>query len=152
MSILFWALLAIGLAAIEIVTVTFFPIFFAASALVAFGLELVGAPEWSQWVAFTVGGLLFSALLRPLAQRQLAKGPTLQSNVEALQGRQGVVTTAIDARAGTGAVSIDGQIWSARAAGDALAVTVPAGADIEVLEVRGATLVVAPLGTTEVTS
>lgn len=152
MTVMFWILLAIGLAVVEIVTATFFPIFFAASALVAIGLELADAPEWSQWLAFTLGGVVFSGLLRPLAKRQLESGPVLKSGVEQLAGRQAVVTSQIDGRAGTGAVTVDGQSWTARPAGDPLAVSIPAGADVEILEVQGAVLLVAPLDSTEVTA
>ena len=149
MSILFWALLAIGLAVIEIVSLTFFPIFFAISAVLAGIAEVAGASPLLQWGIFGVGGLILSAGLRPIARRQMDKGPTLSSNVESLRGRIGTVSTAIDGRSGTGAVNIDGDIWSAKPAGDGLA-QIPVGADVEIYEVRGATLVVTPVPTTEV--
>lgn len=146
MSILFWILLAIGLAVVEIVSVTFFPIFFAASAVLAAILQAAGVDPLYQWAMFGLGGLAFSGLLRPVAQRQLERGPTLQSEVESLRGKVAVVTVEIDGRDGTGAVSVDGDTWSAKPAGNGLA-QIGVGLDVEIQEVRGATLIVAPLGT-----
>lgn len=149
MSVLFWVVLAIGLAVIEILSVTFFPIFFAASALLALGVYLAGGEDWLQWAVFGVGGLVFSAALRPIAKKQLEKGPSLKSNVEAMEGRKGVVQEPVDGRANTGTVLVNGQVWSARPAGDVFA-TIPEGTDVEIHEVKGATLIVSPLGATGV--
>lgn len=140
MSILGWALLAVALAVVEIVTTTFFPIFFAVSALIALGLAAADAPDWSQWLAFGLAGFLFSGLLRPIAKRQFEKGPSLLSLVEQLPGRTALVTTTIDAAHQTGVVSVDGQTWTAVPA-PGLA-TIAAGAEVEITEVRGATVVV----------
>lgn len=142
MSVLFWMLMAIGLAVIEMISITFFPIFFTVSALVALGLQLAGAPDWTQWLAFGAGGLLLSAGLRPVAKRQLESGPTLKSRTEQLIGRTAVVTAAIDGRSGVGTVSIDGQTWSAKPL--AGLTEIPYGVDVEIHEVQGATVVVAP--------
>ncbi len=149
MSVLFWVVLAIGLAVIEILSVTFFPIFFAASALLALGVYLADGPDWLQWLVFGVGGLVFSGALRPIAKRQLEKGPTLKSNIESMEGRKGVVQEPVDGRANTGTVLVGGAVWSARPAGDDFA-TIPEGTDVEIHQVRGATLIVAPLGATGV--
>lgn len=151
MSVLFWILLAIGLAVIEMVSVTFFPIFFTISAVAAAIVELAGGSPLLQWIVFGVGGLVLSLGLRPIARRQLAKGPSLQSNIDLLTGRSGTVSTPIDGRTGAGAVTIDGEIWSAKPYGNAFA-QIPAGADVQIQEVRGATLIVSPLdpSTTEV--
>ncbi|MBJ7471231.1 MAG: NfeD family protein [Solirubrobacteraceae bacterium] len=149
MSILFWVLMAIGLAVVEIVSVTFFPIFFAASALLAAVVHVSGGSPLLEWAVFGLGGVVLSFGLRPLAKRQLDKGPTLQNSIATMKGRAGVVSTAIDGRAGTGAVTVDGEVWSAKPAGNGLG-QIPAGADVEIHEVRGATLIVAPFPTTEV--
>lgn len=147
MSVLFWILLAIGLAVIEMVSVTFFPIFFAVSAVIAAGLELADVDPLYQWAVFGIGGLVLSGLLRPIAKKQLEKGPSLQSNIDQLNGRSGTVTTPIDGRAGTGAVTIDGEIWSAKPYGNDFA-QIAAGVDVQIQEVRGATLIVSPLDPT----
>lgn len=150
MSVLFWILLAIGLAVIEMVSVTFFPIFFAVSALFAAGLVLADVDPLYQWAVFGIGGLVLSGLLRPIAKRQLEKGPTLHNNIDLLGGRSGTVSTPIDGRAGTGAVTVDGEVWSAKPHGNELA-QIPAGTDVQIREVRGATLIVAPIDPTSTT-
>ncbi|MBO9533797.1 MAG: NfeD family protein [Solirubrobacteraceae bacterium] len=143
MSVLFWVLLAIGLAVIEILSVTFFPIFFSFSALLALGVYLADGEDWLQWLVFGVGGLVFSAGLRPIAKRQLEKGPDLKNPVEEMTGQRGVVEVPVDGRSGTGTVRLGGQVWTARPE-DAFG-QIGAGTDVEVKEVRGATIVVAPL-------
>lgn len=145
MSVLFWVLLAVGLAVIEILSVTFFPIFFSISALAALIVSVAGGEDWVQWAVFGFGGLALCVLLRPIAKRQLEKGPNLKQRVEAMEGRKGVVQQTIDGRAGTGTVVVDGQVWSARPAGDDFA-TIAEGTDVEIHQVKGATLVVSPLG------
>lgn len=145
MSVLAWVLIAIGLAVVEIVSVTFFPIFFTLSALVAMAFAMTDQPDWAQWLVFGAGGLLFSGALRPLAKRQLERGPDLKSRIDALQGRHAVVTTEIDGRAGTGAVQVDGGTWTAVTSGGMLAPSIAAGTDVKIVEVRGATLVVESL-------
>ena len=144
MSILFWVLLAIGLAVIEMVSFTVFPIFFTVSAMLALVAFLFGASDGVQWAIFGIGGLVLSGALRPIAKRQMDKGPSLRSGIEKLAGRTGRVTTAIDGQGRVGAVSIDGQVWSARAVAGADGAPIAVGAEVEILEVRGATLVVAP--------
>lgn len=145
MSVLGWAILAVALAVVEIITVTFFPIFFTISALVALVLAVADAPDWSQWAAFGVLGFAFSGLLRPMAQRQLQKGPSLKSRVESLPGREAIVTATIDGQRATGSVLVDGQTWTARPeqGHEVLA----EGTEVEIVEVRGATVVVRPANT-----
>ena len=92
---------------------------------------------------FVAGGMILSSILRPIAKRSMDKGPTLKQSFDTLVGRQGVVVTEVDSRA-TGSVSIDGDRWSARLTSDT-SQPIPAGATIEIREVRGATLVVAPV-------
>lgn len=143
MSILGWVLMAVALAVVEIITVTFFPIFFAISALFGLAVAAAGGPEWLQWALFGVGGFALSGVLRPIAKRQFESGPTLKSRVEALPGRVAIVTTAIDGAALTGAVTIDGQVWTARPEQDLA--KLGEGTEVEILEVRGATVVVRPV-------
>lgn len=143
MSVLFWILLAVGLAVIEILSVTFFPIFFSASALLALGVYLADGADWLQWLVFGVGGLLFSAALRPIAKRQLETGPDLKNPVEEMAGKRGVVEIPVDGRSGTGTVRLGGQVWTA--VPDEEFGQIGAGTDVEVKAVRGATIVVAPL-------
>lgn len=135
-------MLAVALAVVEIITVTFFPIFFTISAMVALVLAVADAPDWSQWAAFGVLGFALSGVLRPIAQRQLKKGPSLKSRVESLPGRTALVTTAIDGPRSIGAVSVDGQTWTARP--EQPSALIADGTEVEIVEVRGATVVVRP--------
>ena len=142
MSVLFWVTMAVGLAVVEILSLTFFPIFFTASAIIALVLQLLDAPDWAQWLAFGAGGLILSGALRPIAKRNLESGPTLKSHSESLVGRTAVVTAAVDGRAGVGSVTIDGQTWSARPS-DGVS-EIARGTDVLIAEIKGATVVVTP--------
>jgi membrane protein implicated in regulation of membrane protease activity len=67
-------------------------------------------------------------------------GPGVPGRTEALVGRHGVVTEAIDPVRGTGRVNVGGQDWAARSGADVepgTRITVT-GADGIVLEVRRA--------------
>jgi membrane protein implicated in regulation of membrane protease activity len=151
MSFEFWILAAVVLAVLEIASVVFFPIFFAISALGAMVCSIAGAPDGVQWAVFIVGGLALSAFLRPIAKRQLIDGPSRKSNVESLVGQRFVVETAVDGRASTGTVSVRGQSWSARPVADELS-QIPVGAEVLVVEVHGATLLVSPVPASAVPS
>ena len=148
MTWVIWILVAIVLSVVEIVTITFFPVFFSISALVAAILAAAGVSEGIQWLAFIFVGLALCVFLRPIAKRQLMDGPTRKSNVESLVGERFIVETAVDGRSGTEAVGVRGQVWSARPATDDLA-QIPVGTEVIVLEVHGATLVVTPSPTQE---
>ena len=112
-------------------------------SLLALAVYLVDGADWLQWLVFGVGGLALSAGLRPIAKRQLEKTPALKNPVEEMAGRRGVIETPVDGRAGTGTVRLGGQVWTAVPAEEFAQIA--EGTDVEVKEVRGATVVVSPL-------
>jgi membrane protein implicated in regulation of membrane protease activity len=62
--------------------------------------------------------------------------PSIRTGTAALVGRTGTVMTPITAPGELGSVKIDGEIWSARALDEDQ--TIPAGARVHVVEIRGA--------------
>lgn len=114
-----WVALAFGLAAVEVVTFSFFLIWPALAALgVAIVLWIV--PDMSGtaqllWfalmsVAFTIAGRQLVFLRKPTSDR-----PNLNQRSAALIGRNAVVIDGF-AAGGVGSVQVDGMPWRARMA------------------------------------
>ena len=76
---------------------------------------------------------------RPLAVRFLNKD-TLKTNVDRVVGMEGVVTEEISNLAGTGKVSLGGNMWTARTENEGGAI--PVDAVVTVLRVEGVKLIV----------
>lgn len=88
-------------------------IWFALGALAALIAAMVGAPLWLQLVWFVVVSIAALALTRPLA-RKYVNGRVTPTNADRILGRECVVREAIDNLRGTGAVAVDGKVWTAR--------------------------------------
>ncbi len=85
-------------------------------------------------------------LLRPSLVGRLHGGPELRLGHTRLVGKQALVTEDITGTL-VGRIRLDGEIWSALPYDDTL--TIPAGATVEVLEIRGATALVHPIAQLE---
>ena len=83
-----------------------------------------------------------SALVRPIAKRHLYTPPAIRTGTAALVGRSGIVLERIANDEGVGSVRIDGEVWTARSYDDDA--VIEAGAKVEIVEIRGATALVAP--------
>lgn len=115
MNSIYWLLLIIVLLVIEIITLGLTTIWFAGGALVAFILCLLDLHWKVQWTAFIAVSFLLLVFTRPLAVKRLnQKTQNQKTNVDSLAGRLAVVTETIDNDKGTGSVSVNGQIWTAR--------------------------------------
>ena len=108
-----WLVAMIILLVIEGLIPGLVSIWFAAGALVAMVAALFGAPLWFQLVWFLVVSIVLLALTRPLAKKYV-NSRTMPTNADRTIGKECVVTEEIDNLRGTGAVSVDGKIWTAR--------------------------------------
>ena len=88
-------------------------IWFALGALAALVAAMVGAPLWLQLVWFVLVSIAALALTRPLA-RKYVNGRVTPTNADRILGKECVVREAIDNLRGTGAVAVDGKVWTAR--------------------------------------
>lgn len=133
-----WLLVAAGLVVPLVITVLpEFGMFAigAASAAAAAGL---GATVVWQFVSFLVVSVAMLVLVRPIAYRQLSKGPQVRMGIEALQGATAVVQERVD---GTdGRIKLKGEIWSARALHPDQ--VYEPGQQVDVVEIQGATALV----------
>lgn len=135
-----WIILAVAFLVVEFGTVALISLWFVVGALAALAACLLGAALWLQVLLFALVSLLMLLLLRPFLRRYVDphKVPT---NVDAVIGREGVVTETIDNIQGTGAVRLGGMTWTARTAdGSAL----PVDAIVAVRAVEGVKLIVVP--------
>ena len=112
-----WMLLTAAFLVIEALTAGLTTIWFAGGSVVALILTFLGAPIWLQAVVFLIVSFVTLIFTRPLAQRHL-NNKTQPTNADRLIGRECIVTERIDNIAGTGAVSVGGQTWTARAVSD----------------------------------
>lgn len=135
-----WLALMIGFAVLEAATVQLICIWFAAGSLTAMAVSLLGGPLWLQILVFFVISIVLFAMLWPLAKKHF-KPKLVATNTDALVGRICKVTEGIDPAEG-GRVKVNDVTWSARSEdGEAI----PAGSQVKILKIQGATLIVEQL-------
>jgi membrane protein implicated in regulation of membrane protease activity len=136
----FWVVLAVILAAGEIVSLSFFLAPFAVGAAAAALLDAVGVGAVGQFAAFLASSLLLLGIVRPIARRHVSLPPQLRTGTAALVGETAVVLERISNEEGVGSVRLKGQVWTARAYDDEASFEV--GSRVHVMEIRGATALV----------
>jgi len=138
--VVLWAILAALFFVIEIVTVGMVSVWFVVGALAGFVAALLGARLWLQLVLFIVVSVACFLVFYPRVKRLVQKNQQA-TNADRALGRTCVVTRRIDNMAGTGAVNVDGQIWSARAENGTV---IEEGAQVVVQSIQGVKLLVLP--------
>ena len=109
----FWLIAMIVLLVVEGIVPGLVSIWFAAGALVALVVSLFGAPLWLQVFWFVAVSVILLVLTRPLAKKYV-NSRTMPTNADRILGMDCIVTESIDNLRGTGAVSVDGKVWTAR--------------------------------------
>lgn len=139
----FWLALAIVFAVAEILTVAFFALFVTIAALGAAAASALGADLLLQGGVFAILAVLGLLLARPPLLRYVRgrQSPAGLSGAQEMIGRTGLVTEAIQGEHRPGHVEIMGERWPAVSADGQ---PVKAGLEVRVVEIRRATLVVAP--------
>ena len=135
-----WIVAIVVLLIIEGLTSGLVTIWFAIGAVAALVCELLGAPLWLQIAVFLVISFVTLVLTRPLAQKHL-NSKTQPTNADRMIGRECIVTERIDNVAGTGAVTVGGQVWTARSVSDAV---IPSETRAVVRRIEGVKLIVEP--------
>jgi membrane protein implicated in regulation of membrane protease activity len=108
----------------------------AATAAVAAGL---GATVVWQFAVFLVASVALLGVVRPIAYRRLQRGPQHRMGIEALHGATAIVQERVDREGGR--IKLNGEIWSARALHPDH--VYEPGQQVDVVEIKGATAVVA---------
>jgi membrane protein implicated in regulation of membrane protease activity len=134
-----WLIGAVVLAVGEVFTLGFFLGPIAVAAALAALVAAIGLGVEVQVATFVVAALASLALVRPVARRHMRTPARLRTGTAALVGSSAVVLERVDRDGGS--VRLRGEVWSARAF-DHDRVLEP-GARVEVMEIDGATAVVA---------
>lgn len=136
-----WGVLAMALAAAELLTLDLTLLMLAAGAA-AGGVAALVFPGviWLQVVVALVTAVATLFLLRPTLLAKVRSSKGYRSSLDNIVGSRGVATAAVTGSAGE--VKVDGQIWEARAFDPS--VPIEAGEEIDVFSIDGVTLSVYP--------
>lgn len=141
MDSLWWFVGAMVLGIIEVFTLDLTFAMLAGGLIAGGAAALLGAPWWlCVIIACAVSALLLFSLRPYLLKSIRARGSVIETNAAALTGATGRSLDQITEYAGR--VKLAGEVWSARTQDDAP--VIPDGVEVVVLEIRGATAVVAP--------
>lgn len=137
-----WVALAALLIIAEVVSLDLVLLMLAIGALAGAATSLP-TDSWIVQTLVAAGvSLALLAVVRPTLVRRLHSGPDLLVGPQRVLGQQALTTVALSVTA-PGRVKIDGEFWSARPAYGAPSIA--PGQQIVVLEIDGATAVVAPI-------
>lgn len=147
-EIIFWAVLAALALVGELLTITFFLLFFSLGALAALAVAFAGFGVGLQIFGFIVASALSMAVLRPALMHRISfRDSERYVGRGGIEGRIGVVTDAIEP-GDSGQVRIgSGEFWTARAIypGERMG----PGARVRVLDTDGLTALVEAVETEE---
>lgn len=111
----FWIAFIVVLIAVEAATVQIVSIWFAVGAVGGLIAYACSAPIWAQILVFVAVSSITLAATRPLVKR-FSSAHIQPTNADRNIGKTAIVVEAIDNEHGTGAVTIGGLEWTARAA------------------------------------
>ncbi|MDQ6749341.1 MAG: NfeD family protein [Actinomycetota bacterium] len=141
MTWLIWIIAAVVLAVGEMLTMGLFLAPFAAGALLAALVALVGGNLVASWAVFILTSLLLLLVARPIARSHRSSPAPLRTGTAALVGRRAVVLERIANQEAMGCVKLEnGEVWTARAYDEDHIFDI--GERVEVVEIRGATALV----------
>ena len=142
-----WLVAFVALLAVEAGTVSLVSIWFAAGALGALIVSLLGGQIWLQITVFLVLSCVALACLRPLVRKYFTP-KIVATNADSHIGAICVVTAPVDNLKGEGEVILGGVEWSARSTGGQ---PIEAGTTVRVDKIKGVRAYVSPAEvTTEV--
>ena len=141
MMAVIWLGLMVLFLLIEAGTVALVSLWFAAGALAAILVSLLGGKLVIQSVVFLVVSCVLLALARPVLRKYYTPRIT-RTNVDSLPGSLGLVTADIDNVVGAGEVKLGAMTWTARSTDGS---PIPAGTQIRVDRIEGVKAFVSPL-------
>lgn len=141
---IFWLALILVFAIVEITTLAFVFLMLAVGSLGGLISGLFGLPWWAQIIIAAVLSLLLLFVVRPPLLRAFGKGgDPARSNVDALLGLTGTITTDVGGRVGHVKLA-NGETWTARLSASSEDRELVDGERVVVTAIEGATAVVAP--------
>jgi membrane protein implicated in regulation of membrane protease activity len=140
-----WICLILVFLVVEVFTLDFTFLMIAVGSIAGLAASFTPLAFWVQIVIAAIVSVLLIFAVRPPLLRRLRRGedPT-KSNVDALLGQAGTVTT--DFLAGNGYVKLsNGETWTARLSEVSADTALETGDRVVVISIDGATAVVAPV-------
>ena len=129
-----WLGLIVAFIALEAATVNLVSIWFIGGAVAGLVSALLGAAELLQWAVFIGVSAILLALLRPVLKKYLRVKPT-KTNADRLVGQEALVTEQIDNLRETGAIRVNGVLWTAKSTDDS---QISPGARVVIERIEGA--------------
>lgn len=128
-----WLVLLVLFVVGEGISVGLTSVWFAAGALAALIVALLGGGVILQIAVFSVVSLVCLLVARPLAKKHFVS-KTQPTNADRIIGAEAIVTEAIDNVHGTGAVTVGGITWTAKSGAEGV---IPVGARVRVGRIEG---------------
>ncbi len=137
---IFWLAAMVIFLAAEAMTVTLVSIWFAAGALGAILVALLGGGLMLQVSVFLLLAILLLLSLRSIVRRHITPRIS-KTNIDSIVGATGVVLTPVNNIAALGQVQVNGVEWSARSTSGS---HIPAGTLVKVDRIEGVKVYVSP--------
>jgi membrane protein implicated in regulation of membrane protease activity len=134
-----WLIIAAVLVGVEVFSISLFFGPLAVAALLGGVVAALGLGIAVQLIVFVLASIASLAVLRPIARSHLRTPTEIRTGTAALIGGTAVVLERIDENGGK--IKIGGEVWSARPYDDSS--IYEAGQRVSVLEIKGATALVA---------
>ena len=138
---IFWLAAMVVFIAAEAMTVSLVSIWFAAGALGAIIVALLGGGLILQVTVFLALAVALLLSLRSIVRKHFTPHVT-KTNIDSVIGATGIVVTPVNNIAALGQVQINGMEWSARSSDNS---HIPAGAMVRVDRVEGVKVFVTPV-------
>ena len=136
-----WIIAIVAFIGIEAATIQLVSIWFMGGALAGMIAAMCGLGFVWQFGLFVAVSALLLAIFRPILRKKLTPKQT-RTNADRLIGREALVTEPIDDLRATGAVRVDGVLWTARSETGA---NIPENASVTITRIEGAKLFVRPV-------
>ena len=136
-----WLFLLVVFLVVEASTVTMVSLWFAAGAVAALLMDLMGAGWGVQIAAFLAVSAILLSALRPMVRKHFTPRLT-KTNVDSVIGSQGLVTRTIDNLTAAGQVKLNGMEWTARSTSGE---PIEAGTRVRVDRIEGVKVFVSPV-------
>lgn len=137
-----WLIIAAVCGIIEALTMGLTTIWFTGGAIMAAVAAMAGLSLAVQIIVFLVVSIVLIYFTKPLAKKKLKVGSE-KTNVDALVGRQALVTETIEPFS-TGQAKVDGLVWSA--VSKETHSTIKSGTTVIINGIEGVKLIVSPSG------
>ncbi|WP_353827672.1 NfeD family protein [Agromyces sp. SYSU T0242] len=138
-----WLILIFVFVIIELLTLEFTFLMLAFGSVAGLGTDLLGWPWWVQFLTASIVSVLLLLTIRPLMLRTMRRGADLTpSNIAAIDGMPGRVVSPVSATGGLVKLA-NGETWTARLDLDAGDRVLDTGDTVHVVQVDGATVVIA---------